>query len=95
MDFDDTEKCVLEKGLKSIPNPQRPNSQELKEDFAEFIRKIRLLEHFDGEEDYDKSLIRNKSDYTPLKNKNSALEKFIINLENTPINWRNRIARKM
>ena len=80
--------------MKFTPTPQRLNSQELKEDLAEFIRKIRLLEYFDGEEDTDESLVRNKSDYTPLKNSSPTLEKFMNNLENTPINRRNRNCKE-
>ena len=34
-------------------------------------------EYFDGEEEDDESLVRNKSDFTPSKNRNTALEKFI------------------
>ena len=62
--LDDIEKCILRKGLNVIPALQRPTSQEqeLKEDLAGFIRKVRLLEYFDGEEDNDVSLVRNKGD---------------------------------
>ena len=35
-------------------------------------------------------MVRNKSDYTPPKNRNPALKEFINKLENTPINRRNR-----
>lgn len=75
--------------MKFTPTPQKPNCQELKENLAAFTRKIRLLEYFDGEENDDESLVRNKSDFTPPKNRNNALEKFISNLENTPISTRN------
>ena len=62
--------------MKFTQTPQKPNSQELKEDF---------LEYFDGkEDDDDDSLVRNKSDFTPPKNQNNALENFINNLENMP-----------
>lgn len=47
------------------------------------------MEYFDGKEDDDESVVRNKSDFTPPKNRNNALEKFISNLENTPISTRN------
>ena len=57
----------------------------MKEDLAAFTRKVRLLEYFDGkEDDDDDSLVRNKSDFTPPKNQNNALENFINNLENMP-----------
>ena len=62
--LDDIEKCILRKELNVIPALQRPNSQEqeLKEDLAGFIRKVRLIEYFDGEENNDVSLVRNKGD---------------------------------
>ena len=74
--MDPTKVSVLEKGLKFTPTPSRSNSQELKEDVANFNRKLRLLEYFhDREEDEDDSLVKNKSDFVPPKHRNAALEK--------------------
>ena len=60
-----TEIKLLEKGLKFTPTPKHSNTQELNKDILEFTRKVRLVEYFDGVEDEDKSLVRNKSDFVP------------------------------
>ena len=52
----------MSKGLKFTPTPTHQNYQELSEDVLEFTRKLRLLEYFEGEEDTDESLVRNKSE---------------------------------
>ena len=75
---------VLQKGLKFTPTPEKCNPHELESDIQEFIRKIRLAEFFDGEDDTDPSLVRNKSDFIPPKQRNLALEKFASNINNYP-----------
>ena len=80
----DAELKVLEKGLKFTPIPEKENTQELKEDLFEFTRKLRLTKYFYGREDPDISLVKNKSDFIPPKNRNAALERYIENVQNTP-----------
>ena len=58
--LNDIEKGVLMMGLKFTPTPEKNNSCELDDDVNAFIRKIRLCEYFDGEENNDVSLVRNK-----------------------------------
>ena len=64
----DAEISLLNKGLKFTPTPKLGNTQELHEDSNEFNRKLRLAEFFDGTEDQDISLVRNKSYFIPLVN---------------------------
>ena len=78
------EQKILEKGLKFTPTPEKENSYELKQDLFEFERKLRLAEYFFGKEDTDISIVRNKSNFIPKKNRNAALEKYVENLQNTP-----------
>ena len=73
----DSEQKILEKGLKFTPTPERGNQQELKEDIFEFTRKLRLAEYFYGTEDPDISLVKNKSDFIPPRNRNAALDRYI------------------
>ena len=59
---------VLEKGLKFCPTPQEANSEELKKDRFQFIKRKRLAEYFHGSEQrQNKSLVKNKSDFTSNK----------------------------
>ena len=67
---------MLKKGLKFTPTPTRGNAEKLTEDVKEFNRKLRLIEYFDGTEDKDISLVRNKSTFTPNPERNTALDKY-------------------
>ena len=75
---------MLKKGLKFTPTPTRGNAQKLTEDVKEFNRKLRLIEYFDGTEDEDISLVRNKSSFTPNPERNAALNKYINAIEEFP-----------
>ena len=72
--LNDIEKGVLMMGLKFTPTPEKNNSCELDDDVNAFIRKIRLCEYFDGEENNDVSLVRNKSNFTPPSGRNEILD---------------------
>ena len=78
----ETEKNILKKGLKFTPTPSKKDTEELKKDISEFTRKIRLAEFFHNTETNDISIIRNKSDYTPPKKRNPALDTFAENIAN-------------
>ena len=80
----DAEISLLNKGLKFTPTPKLGNTQELNEDSNEFNRKLRLAEFFDGTEDKDISLVRNKSNFIPQSKRNDALDEFINTVENFP-----------
>ena len=80
----DAEILLLNKGLKFTPIPKLASSQELTEDVNEFNRKLRLAEYFDGTEDHDISLVRNKSKFIPPNNRNDALDEFIDTVEKFP-----------
>ena len=76
---------ILEKGMKFTPTPLNANNQEIKDDRAEFTRRVRLVEYFHGCDDKDESLVRNKSHFLPPKNRNEALDQFINNVESIPL----------
>ena len=81
----DNEKKVLNKGLKFTPVPPSCDSNELKSDIHEFTQKLRLAEYFEGMEDEDISLRRNRSDFVPPRNRNASLEKCIQTVEDFPL----------
>ena len=80
----DAEISLLNKGLKFTPTPKLGNTQELHEDSNEFNRKLKLAEFFDGTEDQDISLVRNKSNFIPPSKRNDALDEFINTVEKFP-----------
>lgn len=48
--------------------PPVGNTEQTNEDLKEFNKKLRLVEYFDGTDDTDNALVRNKSSFTlPLK----------------------------
>ena len=81
----DNEKNILNKGLKFTPVPTSSDSNELKSDIHEFTRKLRLVEYFEGMEDIDISLRRNRSDFVPSRNRNIQLDKYIQSIEEFPL----------
>ena len=80
-----TEIKLLEKGLKFTPTPRNSNIPELTKDISEFTRKIRLIEFFDGCEDKDDSLVRNKSNFVPPQGREELLDNFVLNTINIPL----------
>ena len=78
-------KNVLNKGLKFTPVPPSCDSNELKGDIYEFSRKLRLAEYFEGMEDEDIFLRRNRSDFVPHRKRNTNLEKYIQTVEDFPL----------
>ena len=81
----------LTKGLKFAPTPTA-NKQELEEDIHKFCRRLRLVEFFiDKDSVVDESLIRNKSNFTPPKGRNSHLDQYIDTLSKFPLNKWTRI----
>ena len=82
--LNDSEITLLNKGLKFTPTPPAGNAEKLTEDLKEFNGKLRLIEYFDGTEDSDKSLVRNKSNFIPHSERNAALDKYISTKEYFP-----------
>ena len=76
---------LLEKGLKFTPTPRNSNTQELNKDILEFTRKVRLVEYFDGIEDDDQSLVRNKSNFVPPQGREELLDTFVKSTTNIPL----------
>ena len=75
---------LLNKGLKLTPTTTIGNAEKLDEDLKDFNRKRRLVEYFDGTENNDNSLVRNKSSFTPPPERNHSLDKFISTVEKFP-----------
>ena len=80
-----TEITLLEKGLKFTPTLNNSNTQELNKDILEFTRKVRLVEYFDGTEDDDQSLVRNKSNFVPPQDREELLDTFVKSTTNIPL----------
>ena len=77
------------------PTPQRNNALELKEDLSEFTRILRLLDFFhETDYDADDSLVKNKSTFIPPKQRNPAPERYITNLDNTPLERNGKQCRE-
>ena len=87
------EKYLLNKGLKFTPTPPIGNPEQLTEDLKEFNRKIRLVEYFDGTEDTDESLVRNKSNFIPPPERNNAVDTFISTIEEFPKTQTNAFSK--
>ena len=78
---------LLKKGPKFTPTPKQ-NSESLKEDVHSFCRKLRLREFFsetDVEND-DDSIAKNKSKFTPQRNRNTTLDTYVDFLKKTAEN---------
>ena len=82
--LNESEIKLLKRGLKFTPTPDKSNNIELKGDMNEFCRKMRLIEYFDGTEDDDISIVKNKSDFIPPKDRNQSLENFIEKIKSFP-----------
>ena len=63
-------------GLKFTPTPENNNPYELSDDVYEFLRKIRLWEYFDDEENNDESLVKKKSNFTTPIGRNESLDMY-------------------
>ena len=75
---------MLKKGLKFTPTQPKGNAEKLTEDVKEFNIKLMLIEYFDGTEEEDISLVRNKSSFTPNSERNAALDKYINTIQEFP-----------
>ena len=68
---------LLLRGLKFTPIPQFPNIPQLQCDIKLFARSLRLKEQFYGCTEDDGSLLRNKSSFIPMSNRDKSLEECI------------------
>ena len=74
---------LLKKGPKFTPTPKQ-NNENLKKDVHSFCRKLRLSEYFSEIEiEDDKSIVRNKSTFTPQRNRNTTLDTYVDFLKKT------------
>ena len=79
------ENDLLKLGLFFTPTPKH-NISELETDIYNFIRKLRLTYHFRDSTYEDKSIVKNKSIFTPKNNENQELETICKTLSETEIN---------
>ena len=75
--LNNTEITVLLMGLKFTPTPVKGNFSETEKDVNDFCRKLRLKEYFEGNDNTDASLVRNKSFFTPETGRNKTLDTYI------------------
>ena len=68
---------LLKKRLKFTPTPKK-NIGEIKTDIKDFCRKLRNKEYFQSQElnEENESLVRNKSNFCPPRNKNKPLNNY-------------------
>lgn len=75
--LNETEISVLLLGLKFTPTPDSNSSDDLENDVNTFFRKLRLREFFDGKDQRDISMVKNKSNFTPPCGRNELLDEYI------------------
>ncbi|CAG2251143.1 unnamed protein product [Mytilus edulis] len=85
--LNENEIYLLSKGFKFAPVPYS-NVPELKADINNFSRRLRLKEEFGNKKDHDKSLVRNKSTYTPRPGKDDYLDTYIETITKFPVRTR-------
>jgi len=86
---------VLLYSLKFAPTPKE-NNEELRIDIKEFIRKLRLAEIFQGDDENetdqrDKPLFANKSKYNPQRGRDNVLDNYTDYLQNCPVDNSNHV----
>ena len=79
---------LLSKGLTFCPKPPRLDRFQLKQDFAQFSRRLRLKEYFynssdDSEDEGDYTPFRRRSVWSPPVNRDVALEAYIKQVAQT------------
>ena len=90
----DSEKAVLSKGLKFIPDRKHVDTVKLLADLAEWERRMRLREYFtDGDglkkhnaDPTDLFKIKTKSNFTPNKGRDPWLDLYVELVKNDIIN---------
>lgn len=74
---------LLNRGLKFVPTPKKPDLIDLEIDIKEFIRKLKLREHFYYyTSDEVENLVSPPSDWTPLNFRNESLANICKVLKN-------------
>ena len=89
---------LLLRGLKFVPKPKSPNLLDLEIDIKEFIRSLKLKEHFHNKrykrkEGEAESVVTPKSDFMPTEVKNPVLEAICETLENAAENLENLVPQ--
>ena len=82
----EAEISLLSKGLKFCPTPEKIDIYQLRKDIREYIRRIRLKEYFYSEENVDGDFsempsFRSKSNWSPDRNRELAIEAYVGALE--------------
>ena len=86
----EVQKNILSKGLKFTPTPVE-NKQELKADIENFTRRLRLIEFAEIMKTKirmmnDESIVKNKSNFYPQRNRDKHLNHAVEYLNNLPLN---------
>ena len=81
IELTEAEHHLLSKGLKFAPKPPRINIFQLKQDLEDFDRRLRLRKFFydpqDEEETPQRRQFKEKSTWTPHRNREAPLETYI------------------
>lgn len=86
---------LLKNGLKFTPTP-KTNITDLRADISVFNRKMRLAEFFkDTETQEYESIVKNKSKFTPKRNRDGHLDRFIDHLNTFPIESNDNIRSNL
>ena len=76
----DNEMRLLSRGISFCPKPSRIDKFQLKDDFRQLLRRLRLWEYFydpDNTENHPIYPFKNKSKWTPPPNREPALETYL------------------
>ena len=87
---------MLSHGLKFVPTPKSPDLMTLEKDIKEFVRLLKLKEHFHNvsNSEEDDSILKPSSDFTPPDAKNPVLQSVCDTLTNTAENLENLVPSK-
>ena len=80
------EMSLLSKGLSFCPTPKEVDIFALKKDMFDFVRRLRLKEHYYGDESIDgdfsdQPAFRKRSTWCPERNRDAILETYVSLLE--------------
>ena len=85
---------LLSNGLKFVPTPKGPDLMTLEKDIKNFVRLLKLKEHFHNynQNENDDSILKPNSDFTPSQVKNPVLLSVCDSLNNMAENLPNLVA---
>ena len=86
---------LLSNGLKFVPTPKGPDLMTLEKDIKNFVRLLKLKEHFHNynQNENDDSILKPNSDFTPSQVKNPVLLSVCDSLNNMAENLPNLVTQ--